>query len=74
MPTRTQEPSYQMRFVPEADRNTLINLYHTAKTALAGGDDSKHKRRIKAAEWYHKDHPEISQTAIYKDLCGITEL
>lgn len=68
------EPPYAMRFVPEADRTKLIRLFHLGKTALAGGDDSRHARLVWAAEQYHKDHPELTTTAIYKDLCGITKL
>lgn len=70
------QPPYQMRFAPEADRNKLINLFHTAKTALSGTKqgNSRYERLKWAAAQYHKENPEVSETGAYKDLCGITEL
>jgi len=48
----------------------LANLYHLARTALAGtGKDTPYQRRLWAAREYHKAHPEVGETAAYKELC-----
>ena len=43
----------------------LVNLYHLAKTALSGQDDSKWARMCWAAREFHKKHPEIHATRAY---------
>lgn len=43
----------------------LWNLYHLARTALSGKDDSPHKRKCWAAAEFHKAHPEVSRTRAY---------
>ncbi len=49
----------------------LIELFHTARTALAGGDDSRWGRLDWAAKAYHKAHPEVSVSQAYKTLSRI---
>ena len=53
----------------------LANLYHLARTALAGsspvgerGKDTPYDRRVWASNEYEKAHPEVSSTAAYKEL------
>lgn len=65
---------YKPRFVSEEDLRTLIDYYHLARTALSGGDDSKYQRMIWASDAFHKENPETSQTAAYKDLSASLEL
>jgi hypothetical protein len=65
------QPDYLPRFVSWDQAIKLVNLYHIARTALAGGDAGRHARMLWACSEFHKSHPEISQTAAYKDLCGM---
>ena len=46
----------------------LVNLYHLAKTALSGQDDSKWARMCWAAREYHKKYPEILSLHAYLRL------
>jgi len=62
---------YVTRFIKESDKYELINLYHIARTALSGGDDSTYARRLWAARQFAKTHPDVSETAAYKDLDGL---
>ena len=58
----------ELRFVKQADYPELVNLYHLARTALSGGDDSKHARMIWATKEWAKTHTYTSATGAYKDL------
>lgn len=62
-----------LRFVPSSLYGELINLYHLARTALSGQDDSKYARMCWACREFHKAHPEISQSGAYKDLSAKLE-
>ena len=64
---------YQPRFVRPEHVAELVNLYHLARTALAGSNEanSKYARRVWAARAFHGEHPEVSATAAYKDLEGL---
>ena len=44
----------------------LWNLYHLAKTAMAGDRPSKHDQLVWAASEYSKLHPEVSNMSAYK--------
>lgn len=57
-----------LRFVRQEHYTELVNLYHLARTALAGGDDSKWARMIWASKEFSKLHPYVSSTGAYKDL------
>ncbi len=57
-----------LRFVKQADYPELINLYHLARTALSGGDDSKYQRMLWASKEFAKEHTYTSATGAYKDL------
>jgi hypothetical protein len=57
-----------LRFVKPDHYNELINLYHLARTALSGGDDSKYNRMLWASKEFSKAHPYVSATGAYKDL------
>ena len=59
---------YQTRFIPQGDATALINLWHLAKVPCGL---SSYKRMLKAAKWYHEEHPEVSATGAYKDLDGL---
>lgn len=56
------------RNVSAAQLTEMINLYHLARTALSGKDDSKYQRLIWASKEFHKKHADISQTKAYLDL------
>ncbi len=56
------------RFITDSQFAELVNLFHLAKTALSGKDDSKYQRMIWASKEFHKAHPNISATYAYKDL------
>jgi hypothetical protein len=62
------EPVYQPRHVSGPQLAELVNLYHLARTALSGRDDSRYQRLLWAAREFHKENPAISETAAYKDL------
>lgn len=62
------EPPYRPRFVHPQDMPELINLYHLARTALAGGDDGRVARMSWASKWFAKEHAYVSAMGAYKDL------
>ncbi len=49
----------------------LMNLFHLAKCALSGQDDSNYQRMLWASKEYSKEHPEISRTVAYKNITRI---
>ncbi len=62
------EPEYEPRHVTKAQLNELYDLYHLANTALAGERPSSYDRMLWAAKAFSEAHPEVGQTAAYKDL------
>lgn len=52
-------------------RTELVNLFHLARTALAGPgpSPSRYEQKLWASREYAKAHPEVSSTAAYKQLC-----
>jgi hypothetical protein len=64
-------PAYAVRFIKPAQAAELVNLYHLARTALAGERAGKYERMLWASKWFSKEHPEVSRTAAYKDLEGL---
>lgn len=58
------------RFVTEAQVVELVHLYHLARVPLSGtpGYTSRYARIRQAVTWFVKDHPEYTDTAVYKDL------
>lgn len=66
-------PAYTPRFVPSQDAAELVNLYHLARTALSGRQDSKYDRMLWASAEFSKLHPSVSSGAAYKDLCGLLD-
>lgn len=63
------------RFLTSAQLTEAVNLYHLARTALAGPGKSptKHDRMVWAAGEMHKLYPSIKSTAAYKDLSDALE-
>ena len=57
-----------LRFVKYEHYCELVNLYHLARTALSGQNDSKYQRMIWASKEFAKIHSYCSATAAYKDL------
>ena len=64
---------YQVRFVPTNKSADLVNLYHLARTALSGQDDSPYQCMLWASGEFHKANPNVSATGAYKDLCGLLD-
>jgi hypothetical protein len=62
------EPLYQPRHINNDQLCELINLYHLARTALSGKDDSRYQRMLWASREFHKLNPLIGEAAAYKDL------
>ena len=62
---------YRTRFIKQSDATELINLYHLARTALAGEPCGRYERMCWAAKWFSKEHPPVTQTGAYKDLDGL---
>jgi len=62
---------YRTRFIKQSDAVALINLYHLARTALAGDRDGRSERMCWASKWFAKEHPDVTQTGAYKDLDGL---
>lgn len=64
-----------LRFLSESQYLEAINLYHLARCVLSDkpfNEQSKYHRMLYASRELHKIYPEISETAIYKDLsCGL---
>lgn len=70
------QPSYRLRFVTEAHGHELVNLYHLARTALSDrpySEQSPYHRMLWACRTFHRSHPEVSEGAAYKDLCGLLD-
>ena len=66
------EPGYEPRFVKRDHENELINLYHLARTALSGQRCGRYERMLWTSKEFSKLHPDVSSTAAYKDLDGLT--
>ena len=66
-------PDYRPRWLTRDQGYEIVNLYHLARTALSGQPDGRYERMMWASREFHKAHPETSQTAAYKDLCGLLE-
>ena len=60
-----------MRSWTDAERAELSNLFHLARTALAGPGQgpSRYEQKLWASKEFSKAHPEVSSTAAYKELC-----
>lgn len=67
---------YECRFIPKEHIGKIVRLYHLARTALSDqplNRQTPYDRMIWASAEYHREHPEISKTAAYKDLCGLLD-
>ena len=64
-------PPYKVRFINAMDSGELINLYHLARTALAGERAGRYERMLWAAKWFAKEHPTVTAMGAYKDLDGL---
>jgi hypothetical protein len=65
--------NYKTRFIKQSDAAELVNLYHLARTALAGDQnaDKRWARMTWASKEFNKLHPEVSVNGAYKDLDGL---
>lgn len=66
-------PVYALRWLTPAQGTEIVNLYHLARTALAPANPTPHQRMVWASGAFHKANPAISETAAYKDLCGLLD-
>jgi len=55
---------FRPRFVPEHMLAELSNLWHLSHVPK----DSRYERMLWTADEFHKLHPELTSTAVYKDL------
>jgi hypothetical protein len=53
----------------DTERAELANLFHLARTALAGANPTRYDCKCWAATEYEKEHPEVSSNSAYKELC-----
>lgn len=58
----------ERRYANEEQRRELVELFHTAHTALAGQDDSRYARMLWAVRAFVKAHPDWSQPSVYKEI------
>ena len=58
----------KLRFVKNDDYSELINLYHLARVALSGQDDSKYQRMLWASKKFSEKYNYVTATGAYKDL------
>lgn len=65
------EGEYKTRFVSKSQGVELINLFHLARTALAGESPTKYDRMLWAVKAFCKDNPEMKSMAVYKDIDGL---
>lgn len=66
-------PAYRPRFVSEAQLADLVNLWHLARTALAGTNPDSAARARWASDQFARANPTVTSTAAYKDLSGPLE-
>lgn len=57
-----------LRFVKAIHYPELINLYHLARTALSGKENTKYARMLWASQEWAKKYTYTSATGAYKDL------
>lgn len=68
------EPPYKTRWIPAADVADIVNLYHLARTALAGkpsAEQSRWHRITWACDQYAAAHPTIPRGGVWKDLTAL---
>lgn len=69
-------PEYRVRFIPPEDSAKLVNLYHLARTALCREPmdrQTPYFRMLWASREYARGSNSVSETAAYKDLCGLLD-
>jgi hypothetical protein len=66
-------PPYELRFIKEANKSELINLYYLARAALAGTGKSptRYDRMLWASSQFAKKYDSVTETGAYKDLNGM---
>jgi hypothetical protein len=68
------EPEYVCRWIKPEHQGEIVQAYHAARMALSDkpyAEQSPYHRMLWASAQFHKTHPEVSETAAYKDLCGL---
>lgn len=58
----------QRDWIGPVQRAELFELYHSARTALAGGEDGRHARLTWAVDQFCRRHPSAPPATIYKAL------
>jgi hypothetical protein len=59
-----------LRWVKAEHAAELVSNYHLARAA---GKSKRHERLVWASAGFAKEHPYVSPTAAYKDLCALLE-
>lgn len=62
---------YKPRFLTDGQANKALEYYHIARGAL--DNPTRYNRLQYAVKWLNKDFPDLSPTAIYKDIDGLTQ-
>ena len=65
------EPGYTPRFVTVEQGHKLVSLYHLARTALSGKSCTPYDRMVWASKEFARGSNSVSESAAYKDLCGL---
>ena len=66
--------NYRVRFIADNQITELVNLYHLARTAVAGNTADRrgrYDRMLWAAKEFAKHHDGVTATGAYKDLDGL---
>jgi hypothetical protein len=62
------------RFMTPAQEAEIVNLFHLARTGLAGSHPvTRHARMLWAVKEFCRLYPEVGETAAYKDLSAALE-
>ena len=61
------EPPYQPRFVPDDLVPSLMEFWWMSQAY----ETSRYDRMLWTSNRFHKEHPKLSSTAVYKDLDGL---
>lgn len=56
------------RFIQESQLGELSNLWHLSRVPCSTSSSTRYDRLLWTSKAFHAEHPEVSETAAYKDL------
>ena len=65
------QDEYVPRFIKASQVREIVELYHIARTALSGKPCEPRDRMLWASKEFAAKYPDVTETAAYKDLCGL---